>query len=62
MRDTQREAGRDRWREKQAPHREPNEGLDPRTLGSLFELKAGTQPLNYPGVSKKIFYMFFGLT
>ena len=36
-------------REKQAPHREPNVGLDPRTLGSCPEPKAEAQPLT-PGV------------
>ena len=37
MRDTERE----RQREKQAPCREPDVGLDPRSLGSLPEPKAG---------------------
>ena len=34
MRDTERERQRHRQREKQAPHKEPDVGLDPRTLGS----------------------------
>ena len=38
MRDTER--GRDTQREKQAPCREPDVGLDPGTLGSRPELKA----------------------
>ena len=44
MRDTERERGkqRHRQREKQAPCREPNMGLDPRTPGSCPGLKADT--------------------
>ena len=33
MKDTQRERQRHRQREKQAPYREPDVGLDPKTLG-----------------------------
>ena len=40
---------RHKQREKQAPCREPNVGLDPRTLGSRPGPKAETQPLNRPG-------------
>ena len=47
MRHTQR--GRHRQREKQAPCREPDVGLDPRTPGSHPGPKAGTQPLSHPG-------------
>ena len=36
----ERETGRDRQREKQAPCRDPNVGLDPRSPGSLPGLKA----------------------
>ena len=51
MRDeTHRERQRHRWREKQAPLREPDVGLDPRTPGSLPEPKADAQPLSHPGV------------
>ena len=46
MRDTERQ--RHRQREKQAPHREPDVGLDPRT-GISSEPKAGAQSLNHPG-------------
>ena len=42
MRDTQREA----------PYREHDAGLDPRTPGSLPEPKADAQPLSHPGVPK----------
>ena len=51
MRDTQR----DRQREKQAPCKEPDAGLDPGTLGSCPEPKAGTSPLSYPGLP--LFYI-----
>ena len=50
MRDTQRERQRHRKREKQAPCREPNVGLDPGTPGSHPEPKADTQLLNHPGI------------
>ena len=40
MRDTEREQGRHRQREKQAPCREPDVGLDPGSPGSYPELKA----------------------
>ena len=46
MRDTHRERQRHRHREKQAPHREPDVGLDPRTVGSLPKRKADGQPVN----------------
>ena len=52
MRDTQRERHRHRQREKQASHREPGVGLDPRTPGSRPKQKAGTQPLSHPGAPK----------
>ena len=43
---------RQRHREKQAPIREPNVGLDPRTPGSRPEPKADAQPLSYPGAQQ----------
>ena len=45
MRDTQRERERQthRQREEQAPCREPDVGLHPRTLGSRPGLKVGTK-------------------
>ena len=49
LRETQRERQRHRQREKQAPFREPDVGLDPRTLGSQPEPKADAQPLKHPG-------------
>ena len=48
MRDIEKQ--RHRQREKQAPCREPNVGLDPGMPGSCPEPKAGTQPMNHPGV------------
>ena len=48
MRDTERQ--RHRQREKQAPCREPDAGLDPSTAGSHPGLKVDTQPLSQPGV------------
>lgn len=53
MRDTERERERETHRhgqrEKQAPCREPDAGLDPRTPGSHCGLKAGAKPLSHPG-------------
>ena len=54
MRDTEGE--RHRQREKQAPCREPDAGLDPGTPGSCPEPKADAQPLRHPGVPP--FYYF----
>ena len=48
--DTHRERQRHRRRDKQAPCREPDVGLDPRTPGSRLESKADAQPLSHPGV------------
>ena len=42
-------------REKQAPCREPDVGLDPVTLGSRLEPKADAQPLSHPGIPILIF-------
>ena len=51
------ERHRKRQREKQAPHREPDVGLDPRTPGSRPELEAVTQPLSHPGSPYSINYI-----
>ena len=53
MRDTQRQ--RPRQREKQAPCREPDVGLDPRTPESGPGPKADAQSLSHPGVLKSRF-------
>ena len=52
MRDTHTHTQRQRHRQgkKQAPCREPDVGLDPRTLGSHPDPKADAQPLSDPGV------------
>ena len=47
MRDTERERGQ---REKQAPCRGSDGGLDPGTPGSRPGPKAGAKPLNHPGI------------
>ena len=52
----QRERQRHRQREKQAPCREPDAGLNPRTLGSHPEPKADAQLLGHPGVPVKILF------
>ena len=39
-----------RGREKQAPHQEPDAGLDPGTPGSRPGPKAGAKPLSHPGI------------
>ena len=59
MRDTQRERQRHRQREKQAPCRDPDVGLHPRTPGSRPEPKADAQLLRHPGVPL-LFYFFQG--
>ena len=55
MRDTERERGRDTSREKQAPCREPDMGLDPLDPGSAGSrpgLQAGAKPLRPWGCPK----------
>ena len=47
--ETQREMQRHRQREKQAPCREPDVGLDPRTPGSRPESKEDAQSLSHAG-------------
>ncbi|XP_048965434.1 centromere protein V isoform X1 [Canis lupus baileyi] len=47
----EREKQRHRQREKQAPCREPDVGLDPWTPGSWSEPKADAQPLRHPGIA-----------
>ena len=49
MRDIERERQRHGQREKKAPCREPDVGLDPGTPGSQPEPKADVQPLSPPG-------------
>ena len=61
MRDTQREA-ENRQREKQAPCREPNVGLDPGTPGSCPGRKAGAKPLNHPGIPYRCYFFTDCLT
>ena len=51
MRDTER----DRETEKQAPCREPDVGLDPKTPGSRPRLKAGVKPLSHQGCPRVSF-------
>ena len=53
-----RETHIERPREKQAPCREPNAGLDPRIPGSCPGLKAGTKPLSHPGIKDPLFSFF----
>ena len=54
-RERERERQRHRQRKKQAPCREPDVGLNPRTLGSHPGPKADTQPLSHPGVPGRHF-------
>ena len=49
MRDTHREAETKAEGEAEGSYREPNVGLNPRTLGSQLEPKADAQPLSHPG-------------
>ena len=55
MRDTEREA-ETQAREKQAPCREPDARLDPRTPGSRPGLKADAKPLSHPGVPEHFLF------
>ena len=61
MRDTEREREcaqqRHRQRENQAPCRETDIGLHPRTPGSQPEPKADAQPLSYSGAPKVVIYI-----
>ena len=54
MRD--RERGRNRHREEQAPYRGPDVELDPRILGSRPEPKADAQPLSHQGAAVNFLY------
>ena len=49
MRDTHRERSRHRQREKQAPCREPDVGLNPGSLGSRPGLKGSAKLLSHSG-------------
>ena len=52
MRDTERERQGHRQKEKQAPCRKPDVGLDPGTPGSCPMPKAGSKLLSYPGIPR----------
>ena len=58
MRETHREAETQAEKEKQAPCREPDVGLNPRTPGSYPGPKADAQPLSHPGIPILVFYIF----
>ena len=58
MRNTHRERQRHRQREKLAPCRELDVGLDPRTLGSRTQPKADIQSLSHPDVPVVMFLLF----
>ena len=60
MGDTERQ--RHRKREKQAPCRGPDVGLDPETLGSRPEPKADAQLLSHPGVPECVCFFTLILT
>ena len=51
----ERQTQRERQRHKQAPCRELDLGLDPRSPGSGLGLKAGAQPLGHPGCPSRAF-------
>ena len=46
---------KERQREKQAPCREPEVGLDPRTPGLCLQPKAGAKPRSHPGIPRFFF-------
>ena len=51
----EREGQRHRQRDKQAPFREPDVGLDPGSPGSRPGWKAVAKPLSHPGIPVLIF-------
>ena len=53
MIDTEREREAETQREKQAPCRKPDAGLDPGSPGLCPGPKAGTKPLSHPGIPHK---------
>ena len=57
MKDTHTEWQRHRQREKQAPCREPDVGLDPETAGSRPGPKTGAQLLSHPGIPYLILFL-----
>ena len=58
MIDIERERQNHRRREKQAPCRGPDVGLDPGTSGSRPGPKAGAKPLSHPGIPILLFFFF----
>ena len=62
MIDIERERQRHRMREKQAPCREPDMGLDPGTPGSRPGPKASAKPLSHPGDPPDITFFIAVLT
>ena len=52
MRERERKRQRHRQREKQAPCREPDVGLDLRSLGSRPGPKAGAKPVSHSGIPR----------
>ena len=68
MRDRERERERERQRHRQreeAPRREPDVGLDPRSPASCPGRKAGPKPLSHPGIPSSAHFfielLFFGV-
>ena len=56
MIDIYRERERHRRREKQAPCREPDMGLNPGSPGSRPGPKAGAKPLSHPGIPYSVVF------
>ena len=57
MRDTERKREAEtQAEEEEAPCREPDVGLDPRTPGSQPEPNTEAQPLSHPGVPQIIYF------
>ena len=58
MIDIERERGAEtQGKEKQAPCRKPDVGLDPRAPGSCPGPKTGTKSLSHPGIPKDFFIL-----
>ena len=62
MRDTEREWQRHRLKEKQAPCKEPDVGLEPENPGSCPDPKAEAQTLSHSGIPRFVVIIMLCIT